>query len=57
MGDDLQMKKGIRPTMKEKRLLMVNGKHPNDWLRERETAEYIQFVHRYSDKTTIQIWK
>jgi hypothetical protein len=56
MGDD-EMKQGKRPTCKQKRMLMAAGKHPSEWLKERESEDYVQFVHRYSDKTTIKIWK
>jgi hypothetical protein len=56
MGDEV-MKAGKRPTVKQKRMLVAAGKHPNEWLKERESEDYVQFVHRYSSKTTIKIWK
>lgn len=51
------MKHGKRPTVRQCELMRQWKLDPAVWLVTKDTPEYMELVHRYSDKTKRKIYK
>ena len=51
------MKHGKRPSVRQCKIIQKNGLNSADWLVTKDTPEFMELVHRYSDKTTKTIHK
>lgn len=51
------MKNGKKPSREQRKFIERNGLNSADWLITKDTPEFMELVHRFSDKTTRTIPK
>lgn len=51
------MKNGKKPSREQRKFIERHKLNPADWLITKDTPEFMELVHRFSDKTTRTITK
>ena len=45
--------RGKRPTVAQRKFIEKHSLNSNDWLVQKDTTEFMQILHRYSDKVRV----